>query len=1030
MSNTILDPGNVLEIHNLRVEFPSEEKKIPSVAVNNISVNLKRGGILGIVGESGSGKSVTSLAIMGLILNPGRVSEKPDTPEMMRGVWFRESADIAAINLLTLTEKQRQYYRGGKIAMIFQEPMSSLNPVYKIGSQLIEAIFLHDPDIKKAKKSNLKQAKNRAWEKAINLLYQVKLKQPEELMERYPHQLSGGQLQRVMIAMAISCDPTILIADEPTTALDVTVQAGILDLLRELCRKRNMSMLFITHDFGVVAEIADDVVVMRNGEIVEQGNVRQILENPQKPYTKGLLACRPHLDQSLEYLPTVDDFLKGYFAALIKRLKETHNENSEIFSQELEELRQEFFSLSHEQRDKLAQEDSELYAQIIVRLQQSFAKSFEKKVSNKQEELLTSQGVFSWIKTLLKPATEKPANTLKALPDISPIYSEIAVPIQKELELSPHKIVPSAVASALESDYILQVDNLSVKFPRRGILGNTSEDFVAVNQVSFQVERGKTLGLVGESGCGKSTLARAILRLIPISNGKIWLQTNKNKSLNHSSHELTHLDGSLLRELRRKMQIVFQNPYNSLNPRLTIGNTIMEPMIVHKLDARKCKKRVRYLLECVDLNPNWINRYPHELSGGQRQRVCIARALASGFDDYANDLFDLNPQFIICDESVSALDVSVQAQVLNLLKRLQREFQLTYLFISHDFGVVRFMSDRILVMHKGAIVEEGLAEQIIHHPEQQYTQELINSIPTGKLTFNLGAVTVGDRSSSDLAYHQLSAYLEKKLGICVQYHPIKDYAEAIHDFHSGKLDLVYLGALSAIIARTKVRGTEAIAQLDTDRNCRSVLIANHKSGVELITDIKDLRFFTKYKFLFVNEWSTSQFLLPFYYLQQAGILLQEMNEDLDEKVSFSLSPETSIKLIQTGIYKVGALKESIWQNLVDRGEVDLNRVQVVWRSPAYSNAQWLIHPHAKKRYGEHFPQQVQAALLQLNLQIPEEETILGLLAANRFLEPSKINTEIIETLNLIIPDVGESSKNYLRDLIPLVPKFCQIQKER
>ncbi len=623
MSNTVLD------VRNLQVQFFTEEK--PIAAVDRISFQVKRGQTLGIVGESGSGKSVTSLAIMGLIPNPGKITGGE--------IWFRSAEDKEPVNLLELREEEKRHYRGGQISMIFQEPMSSLNPVYNIGFQLTEAILLHQ---------NVSSAEARR--KAIASLQEVKLlpsddqlreqyleeirtdqsgqsapserqishqinQQKQAILKRYPHELSGGQLQRVMIAMAISSNPTVLIADEPTTALDVTVQATILDLLRELCRSRDMSLIFITHDLGVIAELVDTVAVMYQGKIVELGEIRDIFFNPQHPYTKGLLACRPRLDRQLKYLPTVSDFMEV---------------------------------------------ETDSAGEAIVR---------EKRAT---------------------PQAQKP---------------EIIDLAQQEQRLS----------QLLSNQPLLSVKQLHVGFPIARIFGRTKRYLMAVNNVSFELYPGETLGLVGESGCGKSTLARTLLRLIPALQGEIVFREENIAKWKMGEKRL--------RSLRREMQIVFQNPYNSLNPRLTIGKAIAEPMIIHDLggNQRKRRERVAYLLERVGLNPDWINRYPHEFSGGQRQRVCIARALA------------LNPQFIICDESVSALDVSVQAQVLNLLKELQKEFGLTYIFISHDLSVVKFMSDRIMVMNRGKIEEIGPAEQIYRAPQKEYTRQLISSIPTGGL---------------------------------------------------------------------------------------------------------------------------------------------------------------------------------------------------------------------------------------------------------------------------------------------------------
>jgi peptide/nickel transport system ATP-binding protein len=628
----------VLEVKNLRVEFLGDEENL--IAVDEISFTLNRGETLGIVGESGSGKSVTSLAIMALLPSNTQISgeiwfnsesedppqpplekgEEPPQPPLEKGEEPPQPPLVReekGVNLLTLSEREKREFRGGKIGMIFQEPMSSLNPVYNIGFQITEALKLH---------KNLND--DLANTEAIRLLQEVKLLPSDEelkqqylaelkkdvvpddnqikpnieakkqaILKRYPHELSGGQLQRVMIAMAISCDPSILIADEPTTALDVTVQATILQLLRELCQTRQMSLIFITHDLGVIANIADKIAVMCEGKIVEFGIAQEIFRNPTHPYTQGLLACRPRLDIKTEYLPTVADFMA---------------------KMDSEEAKTPLIALNRPHREKINQ-----------------------------------------------------------------------------------------------GEPLMKVENLKVAFGKKGVLGWNQEYFLALKGVSFEVNQGETLGLVGESGCGKSTLAKAILRLIPTFKGEVKFLEGKGQNLLSLP-----LNSPILRKMRRNMQIVFQNPYNSLNPRLSIGSAIMEPMMIHQWENQKQRlERVSYLLDRVGLDPSWFNRYPHELSGGQRQRVCIARALA------------LNPKLVICDESVSALDVSVQAQVLNLLKELQAEFGLTYIFISHDLSVVKFMSDRIMVMNQGQIEEMGTATQIIENPQTEYTQKLIASIP-------------------------------------------------------------------------------------------------------------------------------------------------------------------------------------------------------------------------------------------------------------------------------------------------------------
>lgn len=610
-----------LDVRELEIKFSNEKKE--TVAVEELSFQLKRGKTLGIVGESGSGKSVTSLAVMGLIPYPGKITKGE--------IWLHLGDSQPPINLLALSESQKRQYRGGKIGMIFQEPMSALNPVYNIGFQIAEGIKIHqkvnDQEARRQVCALLQEVKLLGSDQELTEQYLGKYgesnssdrqisqyinQQKQNLLKRYPHELSGGQLQRVMIAMAISCHPDILIADEPTTALDVTVQATILNLIKDISRVRGMSVIFISHDLGVIATMADEVAVMYRGRIVEVGEITQVLNQPKHPYTKGLLACRPRLEQKWQYLPTVADFMTVT-------------------------------------TDKTGQ-------------------------------------------VVIKPKYTEP-----------PQIITLAAQEQR-------------LAKILEHQPLLKVRDLCVGFPQLGMFGNKQSYLMAVNHVTFDLYPGETLGLVGESGCGKSTLARTILRLIPSLQGEI----------NFRGENITtwQLGDRRLRSLRREMQIVFQNPYSSLNPRLNIGKAISEPMIIHGLGGNKQKRseRVAYLLERVGINPNLSNRYPHEFSGGQRQRICIARALA------------INPQLIICDESVSALDVSVQAQVLNLLKELQEEFGLTYIFISHDLSVVKFISDRIMVMNRGKIEEIGTAEAIYRSPTQTYTRQLINSIPTGGLT--------------------------------------------------------------------------------------------------------------------------------------------------------------------------------------------------------------------------------------------------------------------------------------------------------
>lgn len=601
----------LLKVNNLRISFCRDDQWHETV--HGIDFEVFEGKTLGIVGESGSGKSVSNLAIMKLL-------DKKKS---------RINADSILLDdkeISGLTDDEMTEIRGKKIAMIFQEPMTSLNPVYKCGFQVMEALGSQKTKVKgqktlgmrclslsKAKAvtstgsvtSQLKSqhlnnsASQHLKKKVLDLFEKVKLPRPEVIFNKYPHELSGGQKQRVMIAMALVSNPQILIADEPTTALDVTVQKEILKLLKDIQRENGMGMIFITHDLGVVSEIADDVIVMNKGVIVERGKTRDILNNPQHPYTKGLIACRPPLDYRLERLPVVKEFLEGKW-----------RDNDQV-------------------KDELLITDD---------------------VRQKQHELLYSK------------------------------------------------------------DPILKVHNLKTWYPlRKGIFSRTYDYIKSVDDVSFDVYPGETLGLVGESGCGKTTLGRSILRLVEPTSGKVIFE----------GKDVTSLRGKELREYRRHVQIIFQDPYSSLNPRISIGDAIAEPMMVHGIekDATKRRERVCELLEEVGLSAEYYQRYPHEFSGGQRQRVCIARALA------------VRPKLIICDESVSALDVSVQAQVLNLLNRLKKDFNFTYIFISHDLGVVRFMSDRVVVMYNGKIQEMGEADALFDKPQNDYTKKLIAALP-------------------------------------------------------------------------------------------------------------------------------------------------------------------------------------------------------------------------------------------------------------------------------------------------------------
>jgi len=600
----------LLTVDSLRTYFHAEHGLVK--AVDDVSFRIEEGRTLGIVGESGSGKSVTSFSIMRLLAGTGQI--EPGSKIALLGR-----------DLVGLPEPEMRKVRGKDVSMIFQEPMTSLNPVFTAGAQVMEAILLHQ-----------KVSRKEARQKTIDLFREVGIPDPEQRVDSYPHQLSGGQKQRVMIAMALSCNPKLLIADEPSTALDVTIQAQILDIIRRLRDTRGMSILFITHDLGVIAEIADEVAVMFRGKIVEYGPVLKIFENPQHPYTKGLLACRPRLETPYRLLPTVSDFME---------VRETNGE-----------------------------------VQVI-----------EKKLSPQREQQFRSQG---------RGRLLHPHSVLKAMGhDVEPGKPPYAADTQLITEVTKP---------------LLDVKDLKVYFPiRKGIFLRTVGHVKAVDGVSFSVYRGQTLGLVGESGCGKTTCGRAILRLIEPDAGMVT----------YNGVNVRELGGSAMRAIRRKMQIIFQDPYGSMNPRMTIESTLMEPMIIHKLgkNTRDRRDRAVALLEEVDLRAEHLRRYPHEFSGGQRQRICIARCLA------------VEPEFIVCDESVSALDVSVQAQVLNLLKMLQQKRQLTYIFISHDLSVVKFMADMMAVMNAGKIVEMGPSEAVYAEPREAYTRRLIEATPDDDL---------------------------------------------------------------------------------------------------------------------------------------------------------------------------------------------------------------------------------------------------------------------------------------------------------
>ena len=556
----------ILDVLGLNISF-GENKKTTTV-VHDVDFSFYENEILAIVGESGSGKSVTSKAIMGLL---------SDKNSHIKGhITFEQTS------LLSISPKEFAGLRGNDIAMIFQEPMSALNPSLTCGFQVAEILLHHN-----------KVAASQVKKEVLQLFEKVKLPRPQDIYTSYPHQISGGQMQRVIIAMAIACKPKILIADEPTTALDVTVQKEILQLLKDLQKQTGMSVLFISHDLALVCELADRVVVMYKGSIIEKGSVKEIFEAPKMPYTKALLASRPTLDVRYKILPTIASIADNSFAPK---------------------------SISSQQRAKKHQK----------------------------------------------------------------IYTKIP---------------------------LLRVENIAKSyFSKVGVFGQTKE-IKAVNGVSFDVFEGETLGLVGESGCGKSTLGKVILQLEKATKGAIF----------YKGKEITSLKNKDLRSLRKDIQLIFQDPYSSLNPRKIIGEAIMEPMGVHNIGASKKqrKEKAMKLLSRVGLETSYFHRYPHQLSGGQRQRVGIARTIA------------MEPKLVICDESVSALDISVQAQVLNLLNELKEDFGFTYIFISHDLAVVKYMADQLLVMNQGAIEELGDADEIYANPVKQYTKRLIDSIPKG-----------------------------------------------------------------------------------------------------------------------------------------------------------------------------------------------------------------------------------------------------------------------------------------------------------
>lgn len=553
----------MLKVENLGVNFGNIN------VLNQINFSLNKGEILGFVGESGSGKSITSLSLMGLL---------PPQASIESGAAFFSPNGGDYINLLALDEKGFQSIRGKRIAMIFQEPQTCLNPSMQCGKQLLEAVTLNS-------EYKSESAKNRC----IELLAEMQLVNPEKVYRSYPHELSGGQKQRVMIAMALSGNPDLLIADEPTTALDVTVQKGLLLLLKSLRDKYGMGMIFISHDLGLISEIADRVIVLQYGKIVEQGTIKQVFSTPKNPYTKGLLASKPPLTHKPYRLLTVEDFISGKVNDI--RFQETQGRKKE----------------------------------------------------NSNNLLFNAKDVVT--------------------------------------------------------NFVLI----------RNLWGRTTNQFTAVKNVSLELFEGEALGIVGESGSGKTTLGRTLLRLIQNQSGHI----------SYKGADISRFNKKECRLFRKEVQLIFQDPYSSLNPRKTIGQAISEPLMVHHIcnSEKERRERVHELLAKVALPPDCYYRYPHEFSGGQRQRIVIARALA------------VNPKVIVCDEIVSALDVSVQAQVLNLLKDLKEQLDLTLIFISHDLSVVKYISDRILVLRNGELVEMGKSDDIFNHPKTEYTKNLIDSIP-------------------------------------------------------------------------------------------------------------------------------------------------------------------------------------------------------------------------------------------------------------------------------------------------------------
>ncbi|WP_419878399.1 dipeptide ABC transporter ATP-binding protein [Brevibacillus centrosporus] len=610
----------LLDVRDLTVDFMTKTGLL--TAINEVSFHIKKGEIVCLVGESGSGKTITSLSIMRLI-------------EHANGQIADGTIRFAQQDIAQMQQEEIRKIRGKKIAMIFQEPMTALDPVFTIGFQIMEVILRHEP-----------VSKEDAWKRAVYLLQRVGIPEPKIRMNQYPHELSGGMRQRAMIAIALACNPELLIADEPTTALDVTIQSQILDLLRELKDEFQMSILLITHDLGVAAEMADRIIVMYTGRVVEQATVHQLFEQPYHPYTQGLLQSIPSID--------------------VERGGRLHSIKGTIPS--LTNLPS---GCRFQPRCPHATLHCESHEPMLAELDgRQVACWHAKEIAERdKDELLFQAKPASGEKQRAEAGTQEDPN----------------------------------------SKVLIDVQDLKKYFPiKKGILNRVTGQIKAVDGVTFQIFQGETFGLVGESGCGKTTLGRTLLRLQQATSGRVLFE----------DRDLFQMNGKEMREARREMQIIFQDPYGSLNPRWTIGDIIEEPLRAHgSLQGKDLKYRVQELVEWVGLDPAWYKRYPHEFSGGQRQRIGIARAIA------------LQPKFIVGDEAVSALDVSVQSQVINLLCDLQSKLGLTYLFIAHGLDVVRHISDRIGVMYLGKLVEVAPTDELFTHPTHPYTKALLSAIP-------------------------------------------------------------------------------------------------------------------------------------------------------------------------------------------------------------------------------------------------------------------------------------------------------------